>query len=91
MNPIPLSWTIGGAAILLAALGASGYLLYDSIEDKGRLAATIEAKDKALARLADDIKRQETEAAIRSETYEAGTGLSSSTPPGSTASRPGRR
>ena len=37
MNPIPLSWTIGGAAFLLAALGGTGWLLYDAIEDKGRL------------------------------------------------------
>ncbi len=65
----PTWWAIAG---LTAALGASGYLLYGAIEDKGRLAATIEAKDKALAKLADDIKRQEVESKIRGETYEAG-------------------
>ena len=42
MNPIPLSWTIGGAAFLLAALGGTGWLLYDAIEDKGRLAVEID-------------------------------------------------
>lgn len=42
MNPIPLSWTIGGAAFLLAALGGTGWLLYDAIEDKGRLAVQLD-------------------------------------------------
>jgi hypothetical protein len=71
MNPIPLSWTIGGAAFLLAALGGTGWLLYDAIEDKGRLAATIEAKDKAIAKLGDDLKRQEREARVRQEITDA--------------------
>lgn len=71
MNPIPLSWTIGGAAFLLAALGGTGWLLYDAIEDKGRLAATIEAKDKAIAKLGDDLKRQAQEAAIRQSITDA--------------------
>lgn len=65
----PTWWAILG---LTAALGASSWLLYDSIEDRGRLAAQIEAKDKALAKMADDIRRQETEAKISRETYEAG-------------------
>ena len=65
----PTWWAILG---LTAALGASSWLLYGAIEDKGRLAAQIEAKDKALAKLADDMRRQETEAAISRETYEAG-------------------
>ena len=69
MIPIPVTWwAILG---LTAALGASGYLLYDAIEDKGRLAATIEAKDKAIAKLGDDLKQQEREAAIRQSITDA--------------------
>lgn len=46
MNPIPLSWTIGGAAFLLAALGGTGWLLYDAIEDKGRLRVELDEANR---------------------------------------------
>lgn len=69
MIPIPVTWwAILG---LTAALGGVGYLAYDAIEDKGRLAATIEAKDKAIAKLGDDLKRQAQEAAIRQSITDA--------------------
>lgn len=66
---IPPSWyAILG---LTVALGGASWLLYDAIEDKGRLAATIEAKDKAIAKLGDDLKQQEREAAIRQSITDA--------------------
>lgn len=64
----PSWWAILG---LTAALGGTGWLLYDAIEDKGRLAATIEAKDKAIAKLGEDLKQQEREAAIRQSITDA--------------------
>jgi hypothetical protein len=69
MLPIPITWYAIGALAL--ALGAAGYVAYDAIEDKGRLAATIEAKDKAIAKLGDDLKRQEREARVRQEITDA--------------------
>lgn len=72
MNPIPLSWTIGGAAVLLAALGASSWLLYDSIEDKGRLAARIEERDRKIVELADAVRASEAEAAAQRSIAAAG-------------------
>ena len=69
MIPIPITgWAILG---LTAALGGVSYLAYDAIEDKGRLAATIEAKDKAIAKLGEDLKQQEREAAIRQSITDA--------------------
>lgn len=66
---IPPTWyIIAGMAV---ALGGASWLLYDAIEDKGRLAATIEAKDKAIAKLGDDLKRQAQEAAIRQSITDA--------------------
>lgn len=53
MNPIPLSWTIGGAAILLAALGGTGWLLYDAIEDKGRLRVELDEANRVAQSNAD--------------------------------------
>ncbi len=69
MIPIPITWyVIAGMAL---ALGGTGWLLYDAIEDKGRLAATIDAKDKAIAKLGDDLRRQEREAQVRQEITDA--------------------
>lgn len=66
---IPPTWyVIGGMAL---ALVGAGWLLYDAIEDKGRLAATIETKDKAIAKLGEDLKQQEREAAIRQSITDA--------------------
>jgi len=66
---IPPTWyVIAGMAV---ALGGVSYLAYDAIEDKGRLAATIEAKDKAIAKLGDDLKRQERETQIRQSITDA--------------------
>lgn len=64
----PTWWAIAG---LTAALGAASWVAYDAIEDKGRLAATIEAKNKAIAKLGEDIKRQERETAIRQSITDA--------------------
>lgn len=64
----PSWWAILG---LTVALGGTGWLLYDAIEDKGRLAATIEAKDRAIAKLGEDLKQQEREAAIRQSITDA--------------------
>lgn len=69
MIPIPITWYAIGALAL--AVGAAGYVAYDAIEDKGRLAATIEAKDKAIAKLGEDLKRQEREARVRQEITDA--------------------
>ena len=69
MIPIPITWYAIGALAL--ALGGTGWLLYDAIEDKGRLAATIETKDKAIAKLGDDLKRQEREAQVRQSITDA--------------------
>lgn len=69
MIPIPITWYAIGALAL--ALGAASYVAYDAIEDKGRLAATIEVKDKAIAKLGDDLKRQEREARVRQEITDA--------------------
>lgn len=64
----PTWWAILG---LTVALGGASWLLYDAIEDKGRLAAAIEAKDKAIAKLGEDLKQQEREAAIRQSITDA--------------------
>lgn len=64
----PTWWAILG---LTVALGGVGYLAYDAIEDKGRLAATIEAKDKAIAKLGEDLKQQERESQIRQSITDA--------------------
>lgn len=64
----PSWWAILG---LTAALGGASWIAYDAIEDKGRLAATIEAKDKAIAKLGEDLKQQEREAAIRQSITDA--------------------
>jgi hypothetical protein len=69
MIPIPITWYAIGALAL--ALGGASWIAYDAIEDKGRLAATIEAKDKAIAKLGDDLKRQEREARVRQEITDA--------------------
>ena len=69
MLPIPITWYAIGALAL--ALGGASWIAYDAIEDKGRLAATIEAKDKAIAKLGDDLKRQEREARVRQEITDA--------------------
>jgi len=69
MLPIPITWYAIGALAL--ALGGASWVAYDAIEDKGRLAATIEAKDKAIAKLGDDLKRQAQEAAIRQSITDA--------------------
>ncbi len=69
MIPIPIAWYAIG--VLALALGGASWVAYDAIEDKGRLAATIEAKDKAIAKLGDDLKRQEREARVRQEITDA--------------------
>lgn len=69
MIPIPITWyVIAGMAL---ALGGVGWVAYDAIEDKGRLAATIEAKDRAIAKLGDDLRRQEREAQVRQSITDA--------------------
>lgn len=72
MNPIPLSWTIGGAALLLGALGVSGWLLYGAIEDKGRLRAEIEARDERIIGLTGQLRAAEAEAATQRAIARAG-------------------
>ncbi len=63
MNPIPLSWTIGGAAFLLAALGGTGWLLYDAIEDKGRLAVQLDEARRVAQSNADALVRLKAQTA----------------------------
>ena len=69
MIPIPITWYAIGALAL--ALGGASWIAYDAIEDKGRLAVQLEAKDKAIAKLGDDLKRQEREARVRQEITDA--------------------
>lgn len=69
MIPIPITWYAIGALAL--ALGGASWIAYDAIEDKGRLAATIETKDKAIAKLGEDLKRQEREAQVRQSITDA--------------------
>ena len=69
MIPIPITWYAIGALAL--ALGGASWIAYDAIEDKGRLAVQLEAKDKAIAKLGDDLKRQEREAQVRQSITDA--------------------
>ena len=64
----PSWWAIIG---LTASLAGTGWLLYDAIEDKGQLRAEIASKQAEVDRLADTVKRQETEAAVRQSIHDA--------------------
>jgi hypothetical protein len=66
---IPVSWYVAGG--MAVALAGTSWLLYDAIEDKGQLRAEIASKQAEVDRLADTVKRQETEAAVRQSIHDA--------------------
>lgn len=66
---IPPSWYIAGGLGL--ALAASGFALYDAIEDKGQLRAEIASKQAEVDRLAATLRAQEHEARVRQSITDA--------------------
>lgn len=72
MNPIPLSWTIGGAVALLAALAGTGWLLWGQIERNGRIAAERDQAKEAVKAAASALEQQKVEMRKQAEVFDAG-------------------